>query len=176
LSNWQLPITFEKDSENNFKVVSCEDCRPKGEVRINDVITKINGINLYGDTVIVTFSSQDCGFTTSDLKVVLVKRGGEAESNGVVKGMVVRELNGKYVRCDTELKTSIKEQNLHKLNYKIMFTELYNPPKTLEVFVEELKRLEWPATLEFQRWVPYARQHTSHYSSCGVVACGVAPS
>jgi len=170
-----LPITFEKDSENNFKVVSCEDCEPEGEVRINDVISKVNGINPYGDTVNVTFSSQDCGFTTSDLKVKRVKRGGEAESNGVVEGMVVRELNGKYVRSDTELKTSIREQNLNNLNNKIMFTKLYSPPKTLEVFVEELKRLEWPATLEFRRWVPYARQHTSHYSSCGVGACGPAP-
>ena len=106
------------------KITPGECISSGGDILSNDVITKINDVNVYGFPLIVQFSSQDSGFTVKDLKVVLVKSGGEAEGNDIIPGMVVSEFDGTHVQGDLQLSAFIREKAAQNLSYEITFIQL----------------------------------------------------
>jgi len=109
-----LPITWTKDSDQRFMVVSLTLDRGSyestgGDIIANDIITKINDEDLYGPRKTVEFERKDAGFVLKDLKVIFVEDGKQAQSNDILVGMAVCEFDGQVVTSDkhfTELMES----------------------------------------------------------------------
>merc|ERR1719233_2601365 len=74
-----FPITFEKDSDNQFKVVevasemtSSHYVSTGGDILAGDVLRSVNDIDLHGNLVTFSFNSRNSGFMVNDLKVTLI--------------------------------------------------------------------------------------------------------
>jgi len=180
MTNGCFPITFEKDNLNRFKVASLTIKRSEyistgGDILSNDTIGRINGVSLNERRPCILFNNE-CGFTFKNLKVVTVIAGLAAEQNWVYEGWIIQEFNKQMVKSDEHLISLVHNARAQNAAYAITFFVPFHVPKALETFVDRMKRLHYPLSIEFRRWVPKARESSEYYSSCGVAACGAGPS
>jgi len=114
-----------------------------GDILPNDVITKINGEDLYGPRKTVEFKGKDAGFILKDLTVVVVEDGKQAQSNSILVGMVVCEFDGQFVTSDKHFNELMESTTGSDVTYRITFDNVSADvePKTLETFITEFQHI-----------------------------------